>query len=127
MPSGPWIAAGRTGNYSVLLGANCHATINPLIDVQSYLSTSVVGKLNIGNYDDPKEQAIYDAAFRETDAAKQKQEMFQFAKWVMDVQAHKLMVLWWHRIVPYRSYVRGWKISPSHYINQDLSNIWLDK
>jgi len=40
----------------VLLGANCHATVNPLIDVQSYLSTSVVGLLNIGNYDDPKEQ-----------------------------------------------------------------------
>jgi len=53
--------------------------------------------------------------------------MFQFAKQVMDIQAHKLMVLWWHRIVPYRAYVKGWKISPSHYINQDLSNIWLDK
>jgi peptide/nickel transport system substrate-binding protein len=127
LPSGPWIATGRSGDYSVLLGANCHATVNPLIDVQSYLSTSVVGKLNIGNYDDPKEQAIYDAAFRETDPAKEKQLMFQFAKRVMDTEAHKLMVLWWHRIVPYRAYVKGWKISPSHYINQDLANIWLDK
>ena len=26
-----------------------------------------------------------------------------------------------------RSYVKGWKISPSHYLNQDLSTIWLDK
>ena len=26
-----------------------------------------------------------------------------------------------------RSYVKGWKISPSHYLNQDLANIWLDK
>jgi peptide/nickel transport system substrate-binding protein len=127
MPSGPWIAAGRSGDYSVLLGANCHSIVNPLIDVQSYLSTSVVGKLNIGNYDDAQEQAIYDKAFRETDLAKQKQLMFQFAKHVMDTQAHKLMILWWHRIVPYRSYVKGWKISPSHYINQDLANIWLDK
>jgi peptide/nickel transport system substrate-binding protein len=29
--------------------------------------------------------------------------------------------------VPYRSYVKGWKISPSHFINQDLATIWLDK
>jgi peptide/nickel transport system substrate-binding protein len=29
--------------------------------------------------------------------------------------------------VPYRSYVKGWKISPSHYLNQDLATIWLDK
>jgi hypothetical protein len=27
--------------------------------------------------------------------------------------------------VPERSYVHGWKISPSHYLNQDLSTIWL--
>jgi peptide/nickel transport system substrate-binding protein len=45
----------------------------------------------------------------------------------MDDQAHAMMILWWYRIVPYRSYVMGWKISPSHYINQDLANIWLNK
>jgi peptide/nickel transport system substrate-binding protein len=30
-------------------------------------------------------------------------------------------------MVPHRSYVKGWKISPSHYLNQDLATIWLDK
>jgi peptide/nickel transport system substrate-binding protein len=28
--------------------------------------------------------------------------------------------------VPHRSYVKGWKIGPSHYVNQDLATIWLD-
>ncbi len=42
-------------------------------------------------------------------------------------QAHEIFLLWWYRIVPYRSYVKGWKISPSHYLNQDLATIWLDK
>jgi hypothetical protein len=32
-------------------------------------------------------------------------------------------MLWWYRIIPYRSYVKGWKISPSHYLNQDLSTV----
>ena len=36
-------------------------------------------------------------------------------------------MLWWYRIIPYRSYVKGWKISPSHYLNQDLATVWLDK
>jgi len=45
----------------------------------------------------------------------------------IDVGAHQLMVTWWYRIVPMRSYVKGWKISPSHYLNQDLANVWLDK
>jgi len=42
-------------------------------------------------------------------------------------QAHAIFLLWWHRIVPYRSYVKGWKISPRHYLNRDLATVWLDK
>ena len=42
-------------------------------------------------------------------------------------QAHQIVVTYWYRIVPVRSYVKGWKICPSHYLNQDLANIWLDK
>ena len=82
---------------------------------------------NYGNYEDPKSDKLLDDALHETDLDKQKQLMLQFAKHIMDTEAHKLMVLWWYRIVPYRSYVKGWKISPSHYINQDLANVWLDK
>jgi peptide/nickel transport system substrate-binding protein len=36
-------------------------------------------------------------------------------------------MIFWNRIIPHRSYLKGWKISPSHYINQDLATIWLDK
>ena len=126
LPSGPWIAAERAGEFTVVLQANCHAVVNPLMDVQPYLPSSF-SKQNYGNYEDPKEQELYEAALHESDLAKQKQLMFQFSKHVMDTEAHKLMVLWWYRIVPYRSYVKGWRISPSHYLNQDLANIWLDK
>jgi peptide/nickel transport system substrate-binding protein len=45
----------------------------------------------------------------------------------MDDQAHAVKIVWWNRIVPHRSYVKGWKISPSHFLNQDLATIWLDK
>ena len=30
-----------------------------------------------------------------------------------------------YRIIPQRSVMRGWKISTSHYLNQDLANVWL--
>jgi len=46
---------------------------------------------------------------------------------VLDTEAHSMITLWWNRIIPHRTYVKGWKISPSHYINQDLANVWLDK
>ena len=53
--------------------------------------------------------------------------MRSYEKRVLDEQAHNFMTLWWYRIVPHRSYVKGWKISPSHYLNQDLSRVWLDR
>ena len=53
--------------------------------------------------------------------------MVALEKYVMDTQAHATHVVWWNRIIPYRSYVKGFKISPSHYINMDLATIWFDK
>jgi peptide/nickel transport system substrate-binding protein len=126
LPTGPWFEAERSGNFSVDLQANCHSVVSPTADVQPYLPTSV-SEQNYGRYEDAKEMEIYDKAVHETDPAKQRALMYEFDKHVLDDQAHKLVLPWWYRIVPYRSYVKGWKISTSHYINQDLSNIWLDK
>jgi peptide/nickel transport system substrate-binding protein len=53
--------------------------------------------------------------------------MRQFEKYVMDDQAHELMTLWWYRIVPSRSYVKGWHISPSHFLGNSLAAVWLDQ
>jgi peptide/nickel transport system substrate-binding protein len=49
-----------------------------------------------------------------------------FEKLVLDTEAHEILLLW-RRIVPYRSFVKGWKVSPSYYVNQVLATIWLDK
>jgi peptide/nickel transport system substrate-binding protein len=124
VPGGPWFQAFRTGNFSVGLIGNCHGIVNPLMDVQTYLPSSV-NKANYGYYDDQNEIDIYDKMLREPDLAKQRALMYQFVTDVMDTQAHMAFLLWWNRIVPYQSYVQGWKISPSHYLNQDLSTIWL--
>ncbi len=124
VPTGPWFAAQRSGNFSVNVGANCHSVVNPVIDVQPYLPNSVY-KAQYGYFDDPREVELYNKVLHETDAAKQHSDMFRFVKYVMDTKVHTAYLLWWYRRVPLRSYVNGWKISPSHYINQDLSTIWL--
>jgi peptide/nickel transport system substrate-binding protein len=60
---------------------------------------------------------------RETDPTKQRALMREFEKYVLDDQAHAVFLLWWYRIVPH---VKGRKIGPSHYLNQDLATVWLD-
>jgi peptide/nickel transport system substrate-binding protein len=126
MPTGPWTDAMRRGEFAVVLQANCRGVPNPLLDVQPYLPSSVF-TANYGNYEDKALVELYNRMLRETDFAKQRAIMREFEKHVIDTQAHEIWVSWWYRIVPYRSYVKGWKISPSHFLGQDLATVWLDK
>jgi peptide/nickel transport system substrate-binding protein len=126
MPTGPWLDAMRGGNFDVVSQANCHGVPNPLMDVQPYLPKSFY-EANYGQYEDQAEIDLYDKMLRETDFAKQRTLMREFEKYVVDTEAHEIFVLWWYRIIPHQSYVKGWKISPSHFINQDLATVWLDQ
>jgi peptide/nickel transport system substrate-binding protein len=125
-PTGPYAEALRTGNFEVYSGANCHGVPNPLLDIQAYLPGSYYTG-NYGYFEDPKEVALYEKMLHDTDVARQRVQMRDFEKYLLDEQAHTLYLMWWYRIIPYRSYVKGWKISPAHYINQDLATVWLDK
>jgi peptide/nickel transport system substrate-binding protein len=124
LPTGPWFEALRQGNFDVGVTGNCQSVVNPLLDVQRYLPNYAA---NYAQADDPLAIDLYDKMLRETDFPKQRALMRQFEKRVLDTEAHDIFLLWWYRMVPYRSYVKGWKISPSHYLNQDLATVWLDK
>jgi len=126
LPTGPWFEAMRNGDFDVVLEAPGHGFVNPLLDVQKVLPASVDAE-NYGHYEDATAVDLYQKTLHETDPTRQRSLMRRFEKYVLDDEAHAIWVLWWHRIVPYRSYVKGWKISPTHFINQDLAAIWLDK
>jgi peptide/nickel transport system substrate-binding protein len=126
MPTGPWFEAMRNGDFDVVLEAPGHGLVNPLLDVQKVLPASVDAE-NYGHFEDATEIDLYERLLHETNPAQQRSLMRGFEKYVLDEQSHMIWVLWWHRIVPYRSYVKGFRISPTHFINQDLATIWLDK
>jgi peptide/nickel transport system substrate-binding protein len=126
VPTGPWYESMRSGNFDVVVEASCNSVVNPLLDVQKYLPHTVFTE-NYGNYEDQQLIDLYQKMLRETDGAKQRALMRDFEKRVLDTEAHEMVMTYWNRIIPLRSYVKGWKIGPSHYLNQDLANVWLDK
>jgi len=126
VPTGPWFSNMRAGTFDVAMEANCQSVVNPVLDVAKYLPRTVFTE-NYGQYEDEKEIELYNRMLREPDPTKQRVLMREFEKYVLDEQAHELPLTFWYRTVPYRSYVKGWKISPSHFVNQDLATIWLDK
>jgi peptide/nickel transport system substrate-binding protein len=126
IPTGPFYESLRGGTFDVTVDFNCQGVVNPPIDVGKYLPHTVQTE-NYGNYEDDAEVALYDKMLRESDPTKQRALMRDFETEVLDTQAHEIMLPWQYRIIPQRSYVKGWAISPSHYINQDLAVVWLDR
>jgi peptide/nickel transport system substrate-binding protein len=126
LPVGPWFEAMRSGNFDVVLEGNCQNVVNPLADIGKYLPRSISNS-NYGYFDDQTEVDLYNRLLPELDKSKQRALLREFEKHVLDDQAHAIFLLWWYRTVPHHSYVKGWKVSPSHYVNQDLGTIWLNK
>jgi peptide/nickel transport system substrate-binding protein len=124
--TGPFDEAVRNEDFAAFVDGDCQTIVNPLLDGTKFLPHTVSSS-NYGNYEDEPEIEIYNRLLRETDFTKQRELMREFEKYVLDTQVHEIFLLWRYRIVPYRSYVKGFKISPSHYVNQDLATIWLDK
>lgn len=126
LPTGPFFNALRHNDFQVTVDFNCQGVVNPLLDVGKFLPHTVYTE-NYGNYEDQHEIDLYQKMLHQTDPKLLREEMRGFEKYVLDTQAHEIMTPWWYRIIPARSYVKGWKISPSHYVNQNLANVWLDK
>ena len=113
-------------DFDVTVYFNCQSIVNPLADVSGYQSDDIAGN-NYAGYQDREMDKLFDAMNRSNDPAEQRRIMRAYEKRALDGEAHQLLTMWWYKINPHRSYVKGWKIAPSHYLNQSLDNIWLDK
>src|SRR2546426_1117806 len=70
---------------------------------------------------------LYARQSRAVDPEERKRLVREFEKRLLDEEAHYLYTLQWHRIVPHSARVRGWTITPSHFLNQQLDTVWLSE
>ncbi len=126
-PTGPFYANLRKKkDFDVSMDFNCQAVVNPLLDVAKFISDDKTGN-QYGGYQDRELDKLFDQMNQAADVKEQRALMRQFEKRALDEQAHALITLWWNRIIPHRAYVKGWYITPSHYLNQQLESVWIDK
>ena len=69
---------------------------------------------------------LYLDMLNEPDEKKQYVKMRACERYLIGEKVYYIPGLWWYRIIAHRSYFKGWKISPSHYLNQQLTNVWID-
>ena len=126
VPSGPWYAGLRDPDkFDVAIAPSCQSVVNPIVDAGAWISASRA-KNNRGYYEDETLDKWYDEMNREGDPARQAEIYRKFEKRVLHDEAHYGQLFFWYKINPHRSFVKGWKIAPSHYLNQSLDQVWLD-
>lgn len=132
VPGAAWFKELRGGNgpskpasFDVAASPACESVVNPTLDLSTFLSWDRSDKNNANN-EDRVFDAIYDKQVRETDFKKQKELIWQMEK-RMNERTWWGILFWWQRTIPHSSVVRDWKITPSHYLNQQLEVVWLDQ
>ena len=116
----------RNKNFDVGLDFNCDFFDEPDLQLAKFYSASGLGKgLNLSHYDDANLDKMIDAQARETDPEKRKKLVWDIEKYAIGEKAWMVPVLWWYRIIPYLSKVRGYKAGSNHYTTMDMASIWL--
>jgi len=119
-----WVADHREGNFDVSMDANCGYAVEPDLSLFKFLSVGISDN-NWSRYKDPALDELYQKQSREIDPEQRKKLVREFEKRLVDDEAHYLYSLIWYRIVPHSAKLKGWTITPSHFLNQQLDQVWL--
>jgi peptide/nickel transport system substrate-binding protein len=121
---GPYFNDLRQGNFDAAIDFTCEFMDEPDLYLVKYLSSDK-SPVNYARYKDPMLDELYERQSRMLDLKDRLPLLRQMEKRALGEQAYQFPLLWWQRIVPHNSRLKGWKIGPSHYVNQDLRDVWL--
>jgi peptide/nickel transport system substrate-binding protein len=118
-----YFAARRDGNFEVIADASNEYVDEPSIQLAQYLSVDRAPG-NISGATDRTLDALFDRQARAIDPAERRAAVRDFEARLLE-QAYSVPFLWSRRIVPLAAAVQGYVVTPSYYLAQDLSAVWL--
>ncbi len=112
----------KRGDFEVAMDFACGFIVEPDLDLHRFASTS---DANYGKHKDKVIDELFMRQARATDLEERKKILRAFEKRLLDEEAHVMYTLQWHRIMPHSSKVKGFTVTPSHYLNNQLDTVWL--
>ena len=112
----------KRGDFEVTMDFQCGFIVEPDLDLVRFISTS---DANYGKHTDKVIDDLYHRQAQTNDPEERKKIIRVFEKRLLDEEAHVIYTLQWHRIIPHSAKVKGWTITPSHYLNDQLDTVWL--
>jgi peptide/nickel transport system substrate-binding protein len=116
----------RSGNFELSTDFQCGYVVDPDLDLYKFQSRNR-SDANYSRYTDPVLDELYVKQSRTVDSDQRRRYIRDFERRLLDEQVHYIHTLQWHRIVPHSARLRGWTITPSHYLNNQLDTVWLSE
>jgi peptide/nickel transport system substrate-binding protein len=111
--------------FDAALDFNCDFMDEPNLQLIKYLSHDR-SSINYAQQTDRVLDELFDKQSGELDKKKRYAALREFEKRALE-QAYTIPTIWWHRIIVTHKELKGWHITPSHYVGQDLADVWLER
>ena len=125
LPTKEWQNDLQAGNFTVALDLAADYFDDPTVQLTRYVSHDI-SPLDHSEATDRFLDALYVGQAVNGNARERTAIVGAFERHALN-QANSVPFLWWNRIIVAASAMKGWHMSPSHYIGQDLADVWLDR
>ncbi|MFQ6014161.1 MAG: ABC transporter substrate-binding protein [Anaerolineae bacterium] len=122
--TGDFMSDRAEGNFETIMDWECGFMDEPDLQLYKFLSHGISGS-NYSRYTDEVLDELYEKQGRAKSPEERLDLIRQFEKRLLDEKVYTFPTLWWFKINPHWAKVRGWNQLPSHYLNQDLRDVWL--
>lgn len=120
-----WQKVVDRGDFDVALDFAGDFYDDPTLQMTKYVSQDL-SPVNYSGSQDRFLDALFAAQAMTTDPAQRIKMVRGFERHAL-TEASTVPLLWWNRIVVTAAKLKGWHITPSHFIGQDLADVWLDQ
>jgi peptide/nickel transport system substrate-binding protein len=113
------------GDFDVALDFSGDFYDDPTMQLTKYVSRDL-SPVNFAGSQDRFLDALFIGQAMTTDQRERARIVRAFERHAL-TEAYTVPLLWWNRIVVTSSKLKGWHITPSHFVGQDLADVWLEK
>jgi peptide/nickel transport system substrate-binding protein len=114
------------GDFDVAMDFITDHADDPNLQYVHVVSEAMNNPQSYSRHNDLKIDELFQVQKRELDPAKRKILTKDFERYSI-TQAYNIMLYWWQRIVVHNKKIHGWKLTPSHYLGNDLADVWLSE
>jgi len=123
LETSPWQNARNRGTYDVMVEAMSEHSDDPSTLYAHFISSDRA-PINYSGAIDRVADDLFDRQQRALDKAERRRLVQALDRHLLG-EAYFAPVFWSNRIIPLAAEVRGWHMTQSHFLGQDLRDVWL--